>query len=65
MLVMIGIGDQCSNRGMKHFTEELTEWSNSTGYCMYVNCQVNISLTNFVQLFISLEVIRCIYLGIT
>ena len=32
----VGIGDKCSNRGMKHFTESLSEWSASKGYCVYV-----------------------------
>lgn len=29
-----GIGDQCSNKGMKKFIEELSQWSNSKGYCL-------------------------------
>ncbi|KAL7190938.1 hypothetical protein ACSBR2_023082 [Camellia fascicularis] len=29
-----GIGDQCSNRGVKRFTEQLSKLSKSEGYCM-------------------------------
>lgn len=32
---MAGIGDQCSNRGVKQFTEELRNFSATEGYCMY------------------------------
>lgn len=31
-----GIGDKCSNSGVKHFTELLSDWSGSQGYCLYV-----------------------------
>lgn len=31
---LIGIGDQCSHRGVKRFTKELSEWSKSEGYCL-------------------------------
>lgn len=30
-----GIGDQCSNKGMAQFTEQLSNWSNSEGHCVY------------------------------
>lgn len=32
---MAGIGDQCSNRGVKQFTELLGNFSGTEGYCMY------------------------------
>lgn len=32
---MTGIGDKCSNRGVTQFTELLSNWSGSQGYCMY------------------------------
>ncbi|KAJ0048541.1 hypothetical protein Pint_15812 [Pistacia integerrima] len=35
-IVLHGIGDQCSNRGMKHFTEQLAELAGVKGYCLEV-----------------------------
>ncbi|KAL7214127.1 hypothetical protein ACSBR1_026527 [Camellia fascicularis] len=34
LVVMAGIGDQCSNRGVKRFPEQLSKLSKSEGYCM-------------------------------
>lgn len=29
-----GIGDKCSHKGITSFTEQLSEWSKSDGYCL-------------------------------
>ncbi|OVA01193.1 Palmitoyl protein thioesterase [Macleaya cordata] len=35
-IVLHGIGDKCSNRGISHFTELLSSWSGSKGYCVAI-----------------------------
>jgi hypothetical protein len=35
MHFVAGIGDKCSNQGVKKFTELLSNWSGSQGYCVY------------------------------
>ncbi|KNA24906.1 hypothetical protein SOVF_011300 [Spinacia oleracea] len=35
-IVLHGIGDKCTNRGMKQFTKSLSEWSGSEGYCVEI-----------------------------
>ncbi|KAD5316750.1 hypothetical protein E3N88_16696 [Mikania micrantha] len=35
-IVLHGIGDQCSNKGMTKFTEELSDMSNSQGFCIEI-----------------------------
>ena len=34
MYFISGIGDKCTNRGITQFTELLSNWSSSQGYCM-------------------------------
>ncbi|CAN6579499.1 unnamed protein product [Malus baccata var. baccata] len=34
--IMIGIGDQCSNKEVKQFTEKLSNFSSTEGYCIIV-----------------------------
>ncbi|KAE8726155.1 Detected protein of confused Function [Hibiscus syriacus] len=33
---MAGIGDKCTNGGISEFTEVLSKWSNSQGYCVEI-----------------------------
>ncbi|KAL2348180.1 hypothetical protein Fmac_002180 [Flemingia macrophylla] len=35
-IVIHGIGDQCSNRGVKRFTQQLSSFSGAEGYCVEV-----------------------------
>ncbi|KAM2270254.1 hypothetical protein ACFXTI_037713 [Malus domestica] len=35
-IVLHGIGDQCSNKGVKQFTEQLSNFSGTEGYCIEV-----------------------------
>ncbi|EPS59624.1 hypothetical protein M569_15181, partial [Genlisea aurea] len=35
-IVLHGIGNQCSSRGIQHFTQQLSNWSNSQGYCLEI-----------------------------
>ncbi|KAE8712989.1 ATPase 7, plasma membrane-type isoform 1 [Hibiscus syriacus] len=35
-IVLHGIGDKCTHRGISEFTEVLSKWSNSQGYCVEI-----------------------------
>ncbi|KAL4567216.1 hypothetical protein LXL04_022792 [Taraxacum kok-saghyz] len=35
-VVFHGVADSCTKKGVKHFTDLLSEWSNSTGYCIEI-----------------------------
>ncbi|XP_023729670.1 uncharacterized protein LOC111877374 isoform X1 [Lactuca sativa] len=35
-VVFHGVSDSCTKKGVKHFTDLLSEWSNSTGYCIEI-----------------------------
>ncbi|CAM8935494.1 hypothetical protein QQ045_012910 [Rhodiola kirilowii] len=35
-IVLYGIGDKCSNKGISRFTERLSNWSGSTGHCIEI-----------------------------
>lgn len=35
-VVFHGVADKCTHKGVKHFTESLSKWSNSQGYCIEI-----------------------------
>lgn len=41
--MVAGIADECSHKGVARFTELLTSWSGSQGYCVYALVSLNIA----------------------
>ncbi|XP_071715429.1 uncharacterized protein [Rutidosis leptorrhynchoides] len=35
-VVFHGVADSCTKKGVKHFTDSLSEWSNTQGYCIEI-----------------------------
>lgn len=49
-MALAGISDKCTNRGVTQFTELLSSWSGSQGYCMYACFTFHFSCFTFINL---------------